>query len=160
MVVIAGVGYQTLFRLAYHPRFFGQWDRMERTTDRVTGDPHRDGDGRVPLTSATLEDVGIRYVRGVHGGLTNIPAVYQDVFRWLADEPLQLPDSPEGALAGHLAEADVSDAPALDGSARITSRGDDPGYWHGTPPDAAAMAALDAQLEANALPDFIRVRLL
>ena len=133
---------------------------MERTTDRVVGDPHRDGDGRVPLASATLENVAIRYARGLHGSLTNIPSVYEDVFRWLHDEPLQLPDDPQGALVGHLANSDVSDAPALDGSSRITSTSDDSGYWHDMPPDAAAMAALDAELATNALPDFIRVRLL
>lgn len=160
MLVIAGVGVKTLFRLAYHPRFWGQWDHMERTTSRVAGDPHRDGDGRVPLASAALENVAIRYVRGVHGGLTNIPAVYNDVFRWLADEPLELPDTPEGALSVHLAADDVSETPTLDGSNRASGSGDDPGYWNDAAAAPATLTSLDAMLDADALPEFSRVRLL
>jgi hypothetical protein len=131
---------------------------MERTTALVPTDPHRNGDGRVPLASAALEDVAIRYVHGVHGGLTNIPAVYEDVFRWLTDQPLLLPDTPAGALAGHLSASDRSEAPTLDGSSRAV--GDDPGYWQDTPPDDATLTALENTLADGRLPEFIRVRLL
>jgi pimeloyl-ACP methyl ester carboxylesterase len=160
MLVIAGVGYQTLFRMAYRSRLFELWDQMERTQSRLPGDPHRDGDGRVPVASAALENVGIRYVKGVHGGLTNIAAVYTDVFRWLTDETLQLPDTPEGAFDGHLAGPERSDAPTLDGSARAARVGDDPGCLHAAAPDAAAMAAFQAQLDAGTLAEFNRVRIL
>ena len=60
MLIIAGVGYKTLFRLAHEPRFFGPWKQMTKVISRVAGDPHREGDGRVPLASAALES---------HGGL-------------------------------------------------------------------------------------------
>ena len=56
---------------------------MDKITVRFPGDPNRDGDGRVPLASAILRRIRMRYVQGVHGSLTNIPAVYSDVFRWL-----------------------------------------------------------------------------
>jgi hypothetical protein len=55
MVVIAGVGYQTLFRLAYKPGFPGLWEKTGKIYHRVLNDPHREGDGRVPLASARLE---------------------------------------------------------------------------------------------------------
>lgn len=160
MLVIAGVGYKTLFRLAYDRGLFG-WKHMDKVTDRVEGDPHREGDGRVPLASAALENVAIRYVRGVHGGLPNIPQVYEDVFRWLNDEPLQLPDTVEGALSQHLAPGDgESEAPHLDGTARANRFSDDPGYWSLSDPDPQALQGLDAKLAQEQLPEFIQVRLL
>lgn len=54
MLVIAGVGLKTLFRLAYKPRFGVLWEHMDRTTGQRPGDRHREGDGRVPLASAEL----------------------------------------------------------------------------------------------------------
>jgi hypothetical protein len=111
MLMIAGVGYQTLFRLAYEPQFFGLWEKAVKATARVDGDPHREGDGRMPLASAMLEDVEIRYVKGVHGGLPNIPSVYMDVFSWLRDQPLQLPDSVKRALSMHLAAREQKRGP-------------------------------------------------
>src|SRR5262249_714006 len=117
MVVIAGVGYQTLFRLAYTRGFLGLWEKTEKVFNRVLNDPHREGDGRVPLASARLENIGdTRYVYGVHGGLTNIQAVYEDVFRCLSDppKPMELPKSVAGALSGHLADSTTSKAPYLD----------------------------------------------
>jgi hypothetical protein len=56
MVVIAGVGFQTLFRLAYEPGFFGLWERAGKIVHRISNDPDREGDGRVPLASAMLEN--------------------------------------------------------------------------------------------------------
>jgi pimeloyl-ACP methyl ester carboxylesterase len=161
MLVIAGVGYQTLFRLAYEPKFFGMWEKAEKLTARVPGDPHRDGDGRVPLASAMLEDVEIRYVKGVHGGLTNIPSVYLDVFRWLRNQPLQLPDTAKAANSTHLGgSAEESEAPHLDGTAAGDHYSDDPGLWNQNDPAPERLAALKAELEREALPEFTRVRLL
>jgi len=158
MVVIAGVGYQTLFRLAYRQGFL--WETTDKIVHRVLNDPHRDGDGRVPLASARLENVGeTRYVYGVHGGLTNIPAVYEDVFRCLKDEPMQLPRSVAGALSGHLAEPTTSKAPHLDGSAAVAA-GDDPGLWQIDKPSAERMRELEALLAADQLPGFARLHLL
>lgn len=161
MVVIAGVGYQTLFRLAYEPRFWGLWDKAVKTSERMPGDVHRDGDGRVPLASAQLENVGdIRYVHGIHGALQNIPAVYTDVFRYLRGQPMQLPRSVSGALSGHLAEPMESDAPHLDGSAMTEVFSDDPGLWKVDTVPGARMQELELMLEAGALPNFTRARLL
>jgi pimeloyl-ACP methyl ester carboxylesterase len=160
MLVIAGVGYQTLFRLAYEPQFFGLWERAVKLTARTDGDPHREGDGRVPLASAMLEDVEIRYVKGVHGSLPNIPSVYLDVFRWLRDQPLQLPDSVRGALSMHLAGPERSEAPHLDGTAAVDQYSDDPGLWNLDGPPAERLDALKTELEREGLPEFTRVRLL
>lgn len=60
IVVIAGVGYQTLFRLAYKAGFFGLWEKTDKIFNRVLNNAHCEGDGRVPSrrlcwrTSATL----------------------------------------------------------------------------------------------------------
>jgi|HubBroStandDraft_5_1064220.scaffolds.fasta_scaffold01038_7 pimeloyl-ACP methyl ester carboxylesterase len=160
MLMVAGVGYKTLFRLQYTSKLGGLWESMDKITDRIPGDPNRDGDGRVPLASATLPRVRMRYVSGVHGGLTNIPAVYSDVFRWLKGEPLtQLADTPEDALGGHLAGAtSSSEAPQLDGSARAS--GDDPGYWQLSAPDATKLSALQGDLDRGVVPDFNLLKIL
>jgi hypothetical protein len=39
MVVIAGVGYRTLFRLAYEPGFLGLWEKTGKIFDRVRNCP-------------------------------------------------------------------------------------------------------------------------
>ncbi|OQP47222.1 hypothetical protein A4H97_06870 [Niastella yeongjuensis] len=162
MLVIAGVGYKTLFKLAYHSKLFGAWEKMDKITSRVEGDPNRDGDGRVPLASAMLENVAIRYVKGVHGGLPNIPQVYEAVFSWLEGKSANnLPDTPEGALRGHLSADDTeSVAPHLDGTARKQPFSDDPGLWDSettTPPELSEMESL---LEKGELAGFQQVRLL
>jgi pimeloyl-ACP methyl ester carboxylesterase len=155
MLVIAGVGYKTLFRLEYDTQFFGLWQKTVKVTNRRPGERHRDGDGRVPVASALLKHLEARYVRGVHGGLTNIPAVYEDIFCWFNDEALKLPDIPEGALAQHLAPgADQSEAPSLDGTDRTVPFSDDPGLWDLVEPDAARLQRLQADLEAGHLPEF------
>jgi pimeloyl-ACP methyl ester carboxylesterase len=161
MVVVAGVGYQTLFRLAYAPGFLGLWEKTDKIFNRVQNDPHRESDGRVPLASAMLENVGdIRYVCGVHGSLPNIPAVYQDVFRCLKGEPMQLPKTVAGALSGHLAEPTTSEAPYLDGTNQVDAFTDDPGLWQIDNPSAARMQELQELLELDRLPGFARIHLL
>jgi hypothetical protein len=161
MVVIAGVGYQTLFRLEYAAGFLGLWEKMRKVFDRVLDDPHRDGDSRVPLASAMLENVGdIRYVYGVHGALTNIPAVYEDVFRCLRGETMQLSTTVAGALSGHLADSTASEAPNLDGTASVASGADDSGLWQIDKPPAERMKQLEDLLAAGQLPEFGRLHLL
>jgi len=161
MLVIAGVGYQTLFRLAYEPGFLGLWEKAGKIRERVHGDVHREGDGRVPVASAALDNVEVRFVKGEHGGLPNIPAVYREVFRFLKDQPLQLPTDMTVALGEHLAgEGDGSEAPHLDGSSRIVPFTDDPGYWRADPLDAAKLSSLDAEVDAGRVPEFARLRIL
>ena len=161
MVMIAGVGYQTLFRLEYTAGFLGIWEKTRKIFNRVLNDPHRDGDGRVPLASAQLEHVGdIRYVKGVHGGLTNIPAVYEDVFRCLKNETMQLPRTPTEALSEHLAESAASATPHLDGSPAMGVGTDDPGLWQLANPSGERMKKLQDLLAADQLPGFGRLRLL
>jgi hypothetical protein len=161
MLVIAGVGFRTLFRLAYQPQFFGVWEYTAKITSRIQGDLHREGDGSVPLASAALDNVAIRYVRGTHGGLTNIPAIYNDVFHWLNEQSLDLPYTADGALSQHLGLGEMeSEAPHLDGTARIMSIDDDPGVWDIATPDPLHLAALDAKLAEGQMPEFISVRLL
>lgn len=161
MLVIAGVGFQTLFRLAYDTRFLGYWEYMDKVTDRIPGSLHREGDGRVPLASAALENVQIRYAQGVHSGLPNIPAVYKDVFHWLNEENLELPDDPQAALGSHLAPGeDASEAPHLDGTSRKVPFSDDPGYWSQKPLTKEELSALDADIDRGLKPEFINVRLL
>ncbi|HXU31253.1 MAG TPA: alpha/beta fold hydrolase [Thermoanaerobaculia bacterium] len=159
MLMIAGVGKECLFRLANQERFFGLWEHMDKVTRRRPGDPHRDGDGRVPVASAALEDVTIRYVRGVHAGVPNIPSVYQDVFRWLAGKRLDLPDTPEGALAQHLGAADDSVSPHLDGTVRRGAEEDDPGYWEADPPTGEDLQDLEVRLDRGELPEFVTTRM-
>jgi hypothetical protein len=162
MAVIAGVGQKTLFRLAFDRGFFGLWERTAKVMSRIEGDPHREGDGRVPVASAVLENVGdIRYVKGVHGSLPMVPQVYEDVFRWLNGQDMQLPQSPQGALAEHLAGAPIeSETPHLDGTARGNPVVGDPGYWDLQPPDPMQVEQLKIRLEAGQLPEFMSVRLL
>ncbi len=158
MLIIAGVGYKTLFRLEYTSKALGLWQSMNKITERIKGDPHREGDGRVPLASATLEKVAIRFVKGVHGGLTNISDVYSGVFDWLNGQPLNLPDTVNKALAGHLAPGSSSEAPHLDGTAGTIQ--DDPGYWDLSTPETPALEQLDKTLDTIGMPAFHRVRLL
>ena len=113
----------------------------------------------MPLASAALENVSIRYVRGVHGGLPNIPAVSEDVLRCLKNEAMQLPRTARAALGGHLGE-EASRAPHLDGSALANRYSDDPGLWHMEPPPKQRLSALQADLIAERLPEFTRIRLL
>ena len=96
----------------------------------------------------------------MHGGLTNIEAVYQDVFRCLKEEPMKLPKAMAEALSGHLAEPTTSKAPCLDGTAAIAAGGDDPGLWQIDNPSAERMQELEAMLTADQLAGFGRLHLL
>jgi hypothetical protein len=158
MRVIAGVGYKTLFRLQFDRRFWGAWEQTKKITDRVRDNPHREGDSRVPIASARLDNVETHYVKGVHGGLTNIPAVYLATFEYLKGNDLPLPKTPAVALSAHLAADEASTTPTLDGSARAISS-EDPGVWH-LETDEKRLAALKMELDQERLPDFNFVRLL
>lgn len=160
MLTIAGVGYQTLFRLSFEKRFWGSWEKTRKITTRRKDDPHREGDGRVPLASARLEDVPTRYVKGIHGSLTNLRQVYENVFRWLRGEPLTLPKTPHEALSAHLAASGRSEAPFLDGTGYLASSDDDPGLWNLAPPDQDTINSMKEKLEDGGLPGFTQVRLL
>ena len=161
MAVIAGVGQETLFRLAYKRRW-SLWSDTDKVKDRVEGDPHRDGDGRVPVASAALEYVGeMRYVRGVHGGLPMIQAVYEDVFNWLSGKNMKLPKTPEGALEAHLGGlAGGEEAPNLTKVTTANPLTGDPGLWNLDAPDQQQLAALKAMVENEQLPAFNKIRLL
>ena len=124
MLQISGVGRKSLFRLEVKQGWLGLWEDVDKITSRIEGDANREGDGRVPLTSAKLENIEHRYVKGDHGSIQNIPSVVKDALAWIADQPLSLPDTPAGALGEHLAADAASMAPNLDGSASF-SRHDD-----------------------------------
>jgi len=161
MAVIAGVGYRTLFRLSYRPRFPWLWDHMDKETRRIEGDRHREGDGRVPLASAELENVPVWYVKGAHHGLPNIPAVQDAVFEWLNGEDMGLPPTARAALSQHLGPEDFeSQAPHLDGTAGTSLRSDDAGLYDLDPPDPARLQQLEEKLQSDKLPEFARIRLL
>jgi pimeloyl-ACP methyl ester carboxylesterase len=148
MAVIAGVGRKTLFRLGYRQGFGALWRHMDRVTRREPGSPHREGDGRVPLASAALEGVEVRYVQGEHGKLPGVPAVHQDVFRFLRGEPMRLPRSAADALDGsHLADDFGADD-------------EDPGYLDLSDVDEPALDALDEAVTTGKYPAFNRVRIL
>ncbi len=128
IAVIVGVGQKCLFSISNKSGLAGGWDSLFPDTGRNAQDPNREGDGRVTVASASLEDVGdIRYVKGVHDALPNMPAVYADAFRWISYEDMQLPKTINGAFGQHLADADqVSEAPHLDGSIQADINAEDP----------------------------------
>jgi hypothetical protein len=104
MLCIAGVGIKTLFRLEYPTGLPAIWREMTKTTTRIAGDIHRDGDGRVPVASAKLDDVETRYVVGEHGSLTSLSGVQRAVFAAFAERSSPLPNTMAGALNDHLAD--------------------------------------------------------
>lgn len=159
MAVIAGVGYDTLFRLEYHRKMF-LWEHMKKITRQDEHNPDRLGDGRVPVPSAALEHVGeTRYVRGVHGSLPNIPAVYRDAFRWLKGQPMELSASPAGALSRYLGTDNfVSLTPNLDGSALASD--ENPGYLDLATAPVELAVALREDVEGGRWPEFRSVSIL
>ncbi len=158
MACIIGVGYKTLFRIANRSRGFS-WMGMAKEMSRIKGDPHREGDGRVPVVSAALEDVGdTRYVYCLHGDLPLVPAVYDNVFRWLNNENMNLSKKPEWALQTHLAGEDA--APNWTRVTNVDELTGEPGYWNLDSPDPQCLSELRAKLESEQLPDFNKIRLL
>jgi hypothetical protein len=158
MLMIAGVGQETLFRLEFDAAFWGLWERTKKITARVPCSAHREGDGRVPLASAELEDVATRYIKGEHGGLPNIPAVTKEVLGWLTTGTLSLPDSCKGALSGHLsADQQSSTAPLLDGSGVGGRFRELPEYEN---PTNEFRARIEADLDAGRMPQINLVKIL
>jgi hypothetical protein len=158
MLMIAGVGQETLFQLRFDKAFWGLWEHTTKITERIACDPNRDGDGRVPLASALLEDVHTRFVEGEHGGLTNIPTVARDVLAWLTESPLKLAETCKEALGGYLsAEDGRSAAPLLDGSGEEGRYRSLPEYEN---PTAEFKAKIAADLDAGRLPQVNLVKIL
>lgn len=158
MLQISGVGLKSLFRLEVKPGWLGLWTDVDRITARKPGDPNRDGDGRVPLASAQLENVTHRYVRGAHGGLHNIPSVITDMLNWIAERDLGLPDNPQDALSSHLASTEPSVAPTLDGSGVRLPNDDSYDRYRDVPPETVNQ--LCKMAERGELQDLNLLRLL
>jgi hypothetical protein len=163
MAVIAGVGFKTCFRLAYDQNFWGLWNNSSKVTDRIENDIHREGDGSVPLASAQLDGIGeLRYVKASHSILPNIPIVYEDVFRWLNQEKMELPETPAAALSRHLGNSDeMSEVPSLDGTLRSQiSNDEDFNRWQLDESYLDELPQLQDRLEKGQLQEFITTRLL
>jgi pimeloyl-ACP methyl ester carboxylesterase len=158
MLMIAGIGEDTLFRLEFDTAAWGLWERTVKVTQRIPCDPNREGDGRVPLSSALLEDVHTRFVRGEHGSLTNIPAVAREILAWLAERQLKLASSCAGALVDHLSSDDTpSAAPTLEGAERLGKYRSLPEYEHFT---TEFRAKISADLDAGKIPQINLVKIL
>jgi pimeloyl-ACP methyl ester carboxylesterase len=161
MLMLAGVGQETLFRLEFDTAFWGLWEKTKKITHVTPCDVNRDGDGRVPLASAELEDVTIRYVVGEHGGLPNIPSVARDTLTWLSggsSSDLKLSKTCAGAQKSHLsAEDQASAAPLLEGSTTKSKFRDLPDYENPTP---EFRAKIEADLEAGRIPQINLVKIL
>ncbi len=157
MLVIAGVGVETIYRVNVVPGVISG-TRTEIVKDSVQGNLHRQGDGSVIVASAKLEDVEIRYVKGEHQSLPSMPEVYQDVFRFLLDEPLQLSTSMQAALQGHLApgsgDAIRPAAPGHDDKFNLNQR------WSIDAPTDEEWEWLESLLDEGRLPHLERARLL
>jgi pimeloyl-ACP methyl ester carboxylesterase len=160
LAAIVGVGQRTLFKIAYVSGRGFHWRNMKKSIGRKPGNLHREGDGRVPIASATLRGIETRYVKAEHGRIPTVPSVYRDVFRFLRGQRMQLARSPGEALdRSHLADSDESITPVLT-SDGATPVGDDPGYLNMADVDEARVDALDAAVAAGAYPAFARVRIL
>lgn len=158
MLMIAGVGQETLFRLELDSKFGGLWKHTKKITKRAPCEPDYDGDGRVPLISAQLEDVTTRYVKGEHGSLHNIPAVVRDVLAWLTGNNLNLARTCKGALGEHLsAEDQKTPVPLLDGSTVENRFRDLPDYEN---PTSEFRAKIITDLEAGKIPQINLIKIL
>lgn len=164
MLMIAGVGEKTVFRLEFDKTFL--WERAKKVTRRSSGDVHREGDGRVPVASALLPNVTTRYVAGIHGGLPNLPAVIDDVLAFLDGGELKLASSPKGAAQGHLAPGTASQS-NLDGTSLLLEESvsardghEDEGIWKAEPPSAERIREITGLLEQEMFPAFHTLKLL
>lgn len=155
---ISGVGYKTLFRLEVKDGWMGLWEDVDKVTKRTPGDPNRDGDGRVPLASAQLENVEQRYAKGSHGSIQNVPSVALDVLAWIGSKPLSLPDTAQGALGRHLSGSDISPAPHLDGSLGIGALDDEYDRYRDIEP--GRVKQLISEFEAGKMTNISQVRIL
>jgi hypothetical protein len=147
--------------LEFDAAFWGLWEKTKKITHVTQCDVNRDGDGRVPLASAELEDVTIRYVIGQHGGLHNIPAVARDTITWISGGSigdLKLSKTCAGAQKSHLsAEDQVSSAPLLEGSTTESKFRDLPDYENPTP---QFRAKIESDLDAGRIPQVNLVKIL
>src|SRR5262249_44981461 len=137
--------------------FWGLWKYTNKITTRVACDPNREGDGSVPLASAQLEDVTIRYVQGKHGALPSIPAVAKDILAWLTNSSLGLAKTCEGALGGHLSAEDQTAAPLLSGPLDENRFRELPDYEH---PSPEFRAEVEADLDRGRVPQINLVKIL
>lgn len=158
MLMIAGVGQETLFRLEFEDKFWGMWEHTQKFTTRTQCEPNCDGDGRVPLASAQLENVSTRYVKGEHGSLPNIPAVTKEVLAWLTGNRLELAETCQGALIQDLsAEDQATSTPLLNGSVVGSRFRDLPQYENPTPEFREQVAA---ELDAGKMPRINLIKIL
>ena len=158
LLMIIGVGHETIFRLERDGSWFGRKDKKLR--ERSSGDPHREGDGRVPQASATLNGVAAnRYVNGVHGELPNIPAVAATVFEWVTAGTVspQLATSAAEALdTGHLGGGPLAPV-GLQGADGVDLYADDRVVDELTDDERAALMA---KLESGQIPRFELTKIL
>ena len=160
MLMIVGVGYSLPFRVEVQPGIVSGW-RTVATFDRSIGTQNYEGDGSVPVASACLESVETRYVKGEHAALPNIPAVYDDVFRFLADKPRLLSTKADGALGGHLGPiASNSTIGFVDQSSATDPRFTTANRWSIPEPSPEDFEQIERQLRAGQLPDFQFTRIM
>lgn len=150
MLQISGVGRKTLFRLQVPEKWNGSWRDVDKVTRRTANDPDREGDGRVPLSSAGLERVEQRFVKGEHGSLQNLPDVVKDMLAWIGDRQLSLPDSPRTALSSHLSGCAPTNAPHLDGSFEFSAHDDEYARYQELP--ESRIKQLIVEMEKGSLP--------
>jgi pimeloyl-ACP methyl ester carboxylesterase len=168
MLVIAGVGIKTLFKFEFNSGLWGMIDPTDKVTSRIPGDPNREGDSTVPLASAQLENVGdVRYIKGDHGNLPMIPAVYEGVFRWFSGKSLELPSQVNGALTSKMSGGNFKvNAPTLTmPPVPIDPETNEPDFWdvqvqNGILEQAERLDQMEWQLAQGQLPDFIKVKIL
>jgi len=158
ILMIAGVGQETLFRMEFDKLFWGKWAKTRKITQRVAGDANRDGDGSVPLASAQLEDVTTRYVCGEHGDLPNIPSVAHDVLAWLTESDLTLPSTPKGALGGDLSADDNSAPEALSPGPAAGSRFEELSDYENPTPEF--IAQIKSEIDTGKMPEINLVKIL
>lgn len=160
MAVIAGVGFETPFQVLIDA------DRSGGTKTKVVfsrnmNDVNRDGDGSVPVSSAILEGVKeVRYVRCEHRSLPNIPAVYDDVFRFLRGEPMLLSRDRIAALEGHLGYHSASASPYLEGTRSSRAEFCTANRWLIKEPSEEEYDWLERELSSGRLPEFEQARIL
>ena len=164
MLIIAGVGIKTLFCLRFSSGIDALWGNTVKdfqANSKDPDDPHRVGDGRVPLASAKLPWVAsIRYIVGEHTAMMNTPSVQKAVFQWLEEGKVHhLASDLRGAYYPKITSLDLrSEVPALDGSDRL--KNGDPGYWIDKEPSIDWMAGIEKKVVEGTFPELGQTRLL